>query len=433
LESVDWILSSRISSSANIKRSVLISDAGDCRGDLPIVRSLGVRNVATTLLTQGVLVPSLFSRWHSDRICCPSPDANLEGFVAALLRIVRTRKYSTIFPIGDNSLRSISEHRDQLTPYLNLALPSHESIVKALDKSQTLNAAEEIGIPTPQTFRARNTAEVMEISTRIQYPAVIKPRRSYVLDRNGKAHYARPFYVNSASELLSTYVRVNENFPMPLIQEYVPGHNISVALLFDRGEPKAACFIRVYRAIPITGGTSVLRESIPPDSTLMRYASDLLRSMNWHGVAEVEFRVDSRDSIPKLMEINARFWGSMNVAIESGVDFPYLLYLLAMGKRIRPVFNYRFGVKYRWLDGDTQNLVSTLKGDSRLINGEFVDKLNAVLRFLKVYEKNMHYDGFAISDPLPFFLNEMFSAKEIAKYIIGKAKRRLVTQQHLSA
>jgi predicted ATP-grasp superfamily ATP-dependent carboligase len=268
---------------------VLITDA-DSRGALSVIRSLGRKKVKTALLAQDSLSMAFFSRYFSESICCPSPRDDLHGFMKTLLRIVKTRKYASIFPLGDDSLLPISEHREKLAPYVKLALPSHGSVLTALNKAQTLRVADEAGIPTPQTFHVKNTAEVKDLSTRIQYPSVIKPKWSYVWKQNGKAQYARPFFVNSASELISTYVKVDENFPIPLIQDYVPGHNISVALLFDHGEPKAACCIRVYRAKPITGGQSVLRESIQPDLTLLRYASDLLRSLQWHGVAEVEFR-----------------------------------------------------------------------------------------------------------------------------------------------
>ena len=36
----------------------------------------------------------------------------------------------------------------------------------------------------------------------------------------------------------------------------------------------------------------------------------------------VEFKHDERDGVPKLMEINGRFWGSLQLAIDAGVDFP---------------------------------------------------------------------------------------------------------------
>lgn len=388
---------------SKLHEGVLVTDANS-RGALSVIRSLGRRKVKTVLLAQDGLALSFFSRYCSESVYCPSSRDDLDGFTKTLLRIVKSRRYATLFPLGDDSLLPISEHRDKLTPYVKLALPSHDSVLTALNKARTLRAANEAGIHTPQTFHVKDIAEVKDLSTRIQYPAVIKSKWSYVWKQNGKAQHTRPFYVKSASELRSTYVKVDENFPKPMIQEYVPGHNISVALLFDHGEPKAACCIRVYRAMPITGGQSVLRESIPPDSTLLRCASDLLRSLQWHGVAEVEFRVDSRDLTPKLMEINARFWGSMDVAIESGIDFPYLLFLLAEGEQITPVFSYKTGVKFRWLNGDFQNLRSLLRGEQRLINTTPPNKLHAILRFIKFYEKNMHYDSLSLSDPLPFFM-----------------------------
>jgi predicted ATP-grasp superfamily ATP-dependent carboligase len=405
----------------DLHNKVLVTDPGGCWGALLIVRSLERRGIGTTLMAHESLASSpMHSRWHPESVYCPPSSDNLEGFVTALLRNARSGKYLTLFPMHDSSLLAVSEHREQLTSYLKLVLPSHESVSKALDKSKTLRIAEEVGTPTPKTFYARNIAEVINVSTRIQYPAVIKPRQSFTWGPNGKYNFSRPFYVNSASELISTYAKVEKVFPSPLIQEYVPGYDIQVGLLFDHGEPEAACFIREHRTTPITGGQSVLRESVPPDPTLLRYASDLLRSLHWHGVAEVEFRVDSRDSTPKLMEINARVWGSMNVAIESGVDFPYLLYLLAKGEQIRPVFKYKIGVKFRWLNGDIENLCSIIKGEPKLINIEPPNRLNAVLRFLQFYEKNMHYDGFSLFDPMPFFMDEALFAYVATKNIIRR-------------
>jgi len=60
-------------------------------------------------------------------------------------------------------------------------------------------------------------------------------------------------------------------------------------------------------------------------------AQALLDYVGWHGVAMVEFNVSSR-GIPYLIELNGRFWGSLRLAIDAGVDFPWLLYQLTIGK-----------------------------------------------------------------------------------------------------
>jgi len=152
---------------------------------------------------------------------------------------------------------------------------------------------------------------------------------------------------------------------------------------------------------PITGGNSTMRESVELDSRMKEYTLRLLKALEWHGVAEVEFRMDSRDSIPKLMEINGRFWGSLEVAIASGVDLPYLLYKLAVEGEVKPVLNYKIGVKRRWLEGDMIHLSNVLKNVGACSGISYLDKWQTLIDFLKIYEGG--YDCFYWDDPLPFF------------------------------
>lgn len=84
----------------------------------------------------------------------------------------------------------------------------------------------------------------------------------------------------------------------------------------------------------------------------------LLRELNWYGLAMVEFKVDPRDGVPKLMEINPKLWGSLNLAIASGVDFPALLYRLAVDGDVRPVFDYQVGVRCRFLLADSLHFLA---------------------------------------------------------------------------
>jgi predicted ATP-grasp superfamily ATP-dependent carboligase len=80
-----------------------------------------------------------------------------------------------------------------------------------------------------------------------------------------------------------------------------------------------------------------------------KIAFKLLTQMQWTGVAMVEFRIDARDDIPKLMEVNPRFWGSLQLSILGGVDFPYLLYCMLMEKNMEPLTDYKEGIQCRWL------------------------------------------------------------------------------------
>jgi len=110
-------------------------------------------------------------------------------------------------------------------------------------------------------------------------------------------------------------------------------------------------------------------------------------------VAMLEFKIDRRDQRPKLIELNGRFWGSLQLAIDSGVNFPHLLYRATRGEKIKSDSAYRIGMKSRWLLGDLDQLWITLKQSPG--NGpprNRVSRLRACSEFLKFWEQNLRYD-----------------------------------------
>ena len=172
--------------------------------------------------------------------------------------------------------------------------------------------------------------------------------------------------VDRGEEFLSGYTRVHARHPRPMVQECLPpgGEALGVGVLMNfASESKAAFAYRRLREYPITGGPSTLRESIRDDA-LVGIAERLLSLLGWVGVAMVEFKVDPRDGRPKLLEVNPRFWGSLQHAIACGVDFPFLLYSLAMEGDVRRLDGYQVGRRSRsLLHGD---LLHFLKNPNRL-------------------------------------------------------------------
>jgi len=117
----------------------------------------------------------------------------------------------------------------------------------------------------------------------------------------------------------------------------------------------------------------------------------------------VEFKLDRRDGQAKLMEVNGRFWGSLQLAIDSGLNFPLLLYRLATGENVPAQLVYKAGVKSRWFLGDLDHLLIRLSspyGVDGLHHAE-VSKLRACLNFLKFYEPNLRYEVTRLDDPRP--------------------------------
>jgi predicted ATP-grasp superfamily ATP-dependent carboligase len=189
---------------------------------------------------------------------------------------------------------------------------------------------------------------------------VLKPRYSRWRTPRGFAS-GEVSYVRDAASLADEWLAQHRQVPLPLVQERIPGHGMGVFVLADRGRIVARFAHRRLREKPPTGGVSVLRESIAVPEPVSAPAERLVEALAWHGVCMIEFRVDARDATPYLMEINPRFWGSLQLAIDAGVDFPLLLYRLASGDPPPPVESYRLGVRCRWLLGDLDHLLIRLR------------------------------------------------------------------------
>lgn len=80
------------------------------------------------------------------------------------------------------------------------------------------------------------------------------------------------------------------------------------------------------------------------DDRLVEYGLRLLTALDWVGVAMVEFKRNSFGGY-RLMEVNPRFWGALPLVIAAGVDYPTLLYRVALGERVKPLVSYARGGK----------------------------------------------------------------------------------------
>jgi predicted ATP-grasp superfamily ATP-dependent carboligase len=78
----------------------------------------------------------------------------------------------------------------------------------------------------------------------------------------------------------------------------------------------------------------------------------------------IEYKVDALTGIHYLMEINGRFWGSLQLAIDAGVDFPRLLAACALGEPVAEPPSYRH-VRSRWWWGEVDHVVTRLRRPAR--------------------------------------------------------------------
>ncbi|MBI5235984.1 MAG: ATP-grasp domain-containing protein [Deltaproteobacteria bacterium] len=319
---------------------------------LAVVRSLGRAGLSLTVGEHTRFATALFSRYCARTVVYPSPLTRPEEFLDWLLREVRANQYDMVLPTEFSTQDIILKNREAIEQYTVFPFGDAQLIANTHDKAWLLKHASANGFQCPKTFFTDKP--LVKPPEGFDFPLVIKPRES-----SGSRGLR---YVNTPEEFALAFKETHSRYPCPLIQEYIPSAGaFGVGALFNlQSQPRAAFVYKRLREYPVSGGPSTLRESVKDDG-LRDIALRLLGSLGWKGLAMVEFRVDRRDGRPKLMEINPRLWGSLHLAIISGMDFPYMLYRMSVEGDVAPRFDYTPGIRCRWLiPGDLMHLLSNL-------------------------------------------------------------------------
>jgi len=386
---------------------VLVTD-GDQRPALAVARSLGRRGI--TVLVGGEKSSNLASssKYCGGQVSYPSPYFHPKRFYHYLLKFLRENSVDVLVPITDVTTYLTSMHKEEIEQYTRLPIPAFKSFDFVSNKWKLLRCARRMGIPVPRTYFIEKPENVRESIAHLTYPVVVKPFRSRILTDSGwlltKVHYA-----NSETEILKLYrEKYYLRFPS-MIQEYITGPGLGFFVLYNKGRLVTTFSHKRLREKPPSGGVSVFRDSIPIDSNLREYTNRLFKPFRWHGVAMVEYKIDEETNQPFLMEVNGRFWGSLQLAIDSGVDFPDLLCRLATDGDVEGPSAYLLGVKSRWLLGDLDHLALRIfkKQPNIYLPQSFPSKARTLIEFLKFYEPGLHYEVLSLSDPRPF-LHELF-------------------------
>ena len=362
---------------------VFITD-GHWRKSLAAVRALGKKGIKVTVGESSSLATAAFSRYCNKAVVYPSPFFKPYDFIDFLLRELSHHYHQLLLPMEDETLTLIAENHQEFSRLTFLPVVPAEKLQFARRKDNVLKTAAQHGIPIPKTWFITSISDLEILKDDFTYPVVIKPTMS-----SGALGVTYP---QNSKELMEQYQLVHKRFPYPMIQEYIPreGPGYGASFLFDeQGRVKASFVHKRLREYPVTGGASTLRESARDDN-IRDMALTLLKTIDWFGVAMVEFKVDPRDGIPKLMEINPRFWGSLHLSVEAGVNFPYLLYRMARGENFKPVEHYELGKRCRWiLPGDILHFIYNRK------------RARLLPEFFHFWQKNTVYDICSFKDPLP--------------------------------
>lgn len=327
--------------------SVAVTDA-ELRHALAIIRSM--RGEEVTAFGRARFSTGFFSRFARKRRRFENYGGELKEFDVAFLVTDDANEFGIRKRLG------------------NALLPKKKQWDAFRNKSRTVSVAKRRKVPVPATRIIR------KFKSDFDYPVYVKPALS-----SGSRGSRLLKNEKDADRLLPGLL---EEFGNLLVQDFVNKKGtVGVEMIYDRGELKGLFQHWRVREFPLRGGPSTQRVSTFNLETL-KMAKRLMKG--WNGVAMVEFGLTSEG--PVLFEVNPRWWGSLALAIESGVDFPKLYRDIVMGNKVEPVLKWEEGVMCKhFLFGDVRHFAAR----------------RAPVGFMKSLFEKTKYDIMSLRDPGP--------------------------------
>ncbi|MDC0661948.1 carboxylate--amine ligase [Marinobacter sp. SS21] len=364
---------------------ILVLD-GNQRAALAVTRSLGSKGLWVGVGESSDMSLAGSSRYCSRTMRYQDPFSSTQGFFNEILDIIKQYNITFLLPITEATAYVLLQYRDRLPPSVILPIPSNDRIEMLADKNHLQELARHLQIPTPDSLLCQNRADGLKaLDACTVFPIVLKPFKSKILD-DGEI-ISTSVAIAYTQEEARALLEKRRDFSYPFsIQSFIEGEGQGVFALYSNGQPVCFTAHRRLREKPPEGGVSVLCESHRVDETMQALSHKLLHAAQWNGVAMVEFKV-AADGTPYLMEVNPRFWGSLQLAVDSGVDFPYLLYCTHTGLEL-PKVNYAPPKRVRWLLGDLDRLYLVLKAPRSRYS--FSRKLLEIFRFISPNRHTRH-------------------------------------------
>jgi len=397
---------------------ILILD-NHCNAALACIQSLG--HAGHDIYIAGAQKPTLsqYSKYSKTILQYPAPLKHSEAFVLAITQWQSKFEFDFILPVTDNTIYPLMTVED-ISLQKVLILPNDKSFNIAFNKEKTLLLAKSLNIPVPNnTYVTTDTFNKQNFK---KLPLFIKPIHSKGSSKNGTFNL-QPILVKTQEKLNETVNQFLRHTPVQ-IQQCVPGIGIGIEVLCENGRIIRAFAHQRIHEIPLTGGGSSYRKSIPMPEILYKHSEQLMHALKWHGVAMVEFK--SEKDQHWLMEINGRFWGSLPLALHAGIDFPSLLIKMLAGQNIAKEYNYNTNLYVRNISKDIDWFKLNIKADksnTQLITHNTLKSFFELFRALWGRER---WDHASIHDVKPIFRQLYNIVKKEILTLKNKMKKWLV-------
>ncbi len=369
-------------------------------------------------------LPNKNSRFVDEYIHVDSPEIDLNLFSNNFINYLTKNSVSAILPLHDAALEIVRHNASKIPNQIKiLGLNTDEVYKYAHNKWDLLLLAKQNNIQVPKTVLVSLLQQINQTYP-FQFPCIVKPVSSALI-KNNRLYTFKVSVVKNQAELEDLVRELVLNVPV-MVQEFIEGYGIGFNFIANQGELFNSY---IHQRIHEHGGVSSYRKIVDANAYDNKSTvASFIEKINWTGVGMLEFKVEN--NVPVLMELNGRFFGSIELSVKSGLNFPKQFLELYLDDKL-PQKNQSFHINTKVRNLHDEVLLYSQK----LIKGKVVDFLKWKVSVIKsIFTKNDFIEDNIFSDP--GFVTALYLAdiKRIVKKINAKVKfKQLKTQHHFWA
>lgn len=327
---------------------------------LVIAHSLAKRGVEVITCDSVGMTATSFSKYTYDSFIHADPQDDLSAYLDDMEKFIRQFKPQDdqpyVFIPAFRDAKLIAEHIDRFSPLVSVAATDFSGMNRVDPKHHLMHTLAELKITAPKTWHPQSEEELREAVKACTLPTLIKS-----VDEVGGRGID---FIDNRDELaLLASERQSQETPPPLIQEAVDGKDYCMCVLCRDGEVVAHMAYTNLQNMPVEGGAGAMRQTVD-DAVFLMPVKTLMKELDWTGIAEIDFRWTGKpEDTPHLIEVNPRFWAGIFQSVESGIDFPWLLYYLFAFGEIPETETVDMGARTRvpglWIAGALKDAFDT--------------------------------------------------------------------------
>ncbi|GAB4375108.1 MAG: hypothetical protein Kow0075_01280 [Salibacteraceae bacterium] len=368
---------------------------GYIRNSLAIVKSLSGAGVRCDVVVErhpvqlyAWLQRSLRSRYITKVFEIDVHDE--EGALASIEEILKTGHYDFLLAGGTHYSNFLSKNKSTLSKYSHVLIEDYEKLRKVHDKHSCMEFAARIGVPVPETYRIRDVYDLKTVADKTGGKVIVKFSDSFA--SKGLRRFA-----GSKEEFVEAYQREigfsHKQNNQPVVQRLILGDLVDSTAFSVAGDAKAVLTQKRELTAWLDGGGGIV--NITTDHPeIKEHTRTLLQELKWTGHIEMDWIVEEKTGKVYLIEINPKFWGTTQLTISAGLDYPLWFCLTALGKPPKYTQSYRVGLRFRWIDDELVTIFTQPRSLQRFVT-EFE-------KFIKRFFQKNTISNFDVRDPASF-------------------------------